>query len=220
MTSLTKQLYDELGPDETVNLHAWTSSKSSSVDNTHTNIWGGRYNAYLITKTIKELGVKGISSHIIDAEAPKKEDVLKKNPDYKEAEYVGVVKDSTIWSPAGVFKGTVFGNVGGAPSKSNQTLEMNDNKFHIQVKNNKGKIGSSADGVAMFYYKVPVKSKFTITANATVNSFDSNDQVSFGLMARDDMYIDENRTDVLGDYVAAGPLKLATAGGVWNCFAR
>lgn len=42
MTSLTKQLYDELGPDETVNLHAWTSSKSSSVDNTHTNIWGGK----------------------------------------------------------------------------------------------------------------------------------------------------------------------------------
>ena len=76
MTSLTKQLYDELGPDETVNLHAWTSSKSSSVDNTHTNIWGGRYNAYLITKTIKQLGVKGISSHIIDAEAPKKEDEI------------------------------------------------------------------------------------------------------------------------------------------------
>ena len=91
---------------------------------------------------------------------------------------------------------------------------MNDSKFHIQVKKNKGKIGASADGVAMFYYKVPVKSKFTITANATVNSFDLNDQVSFGLMARDDMYIDENRTDVLGDYVAAGPLKLATAGGV------
>ncbi|MFQ7394475.1 MAG: hypothetical protein ACLRMX_04630 [Lachnospira eligens] len=52
MTSLTKKLYDSLGAAETVNLHAWTSSKPESVDNTHTNIWGGTYNAYLVTKTI------------------------------------------------------------------------------------------------------------------------------------------------------------------------
>ena len=32
MTSLTKKLYDSLGASETVNLHAWTSSKPESVD--------------------------------------------------------------------------------------------------------------------------------------------------------------------------------------------
>lgn len=75
MTSLTKELYDSLGASETVNLHAWTSSKPESVDNTHTNIWGGTYNAYLVTKTIKELNVAGLAEHIIDAKAPTKSDV-------------------------------------------------------------------------------------------------------------------------------------------------
>ena len=72
MTTLTKDLYTTLGVDETVNLHAWTSSKKESVDNTHTNIWGARYNAYLITKTVKELNVAGLAEHIKSSDAPKK----------------------------------------------------------------------------------------------------------------------------------------------------
>ena len=32
------------------------------------------------------------------------------------------------------------------------------------------------------------------------------------------MYLDTNTTNALGDYVAAGPLKLKS--GAWNCFAR
>ena len=39
-------------------------------------------------------------------------------------------------------------------------------------------------------------------------------------MARDDMYVDQNNNNTLGDYVAAGPLKLTKKGSVWNCFAR
>jgi LPXTG-motif cell wall-anchored protein len=39
-------------------------------------------------------------------------------------------------------------------------------------------------------------------------------------MARDEMYIDYNTTAVLGDYVAAAPLRLTKTGNVWNSFAR
>ena len=221
MTSLTKKLYDSLGASETVNLHAWTSSKPESVDNTHTNIWGGTYNAYLVTKTIKELNVAGLAEHIIDAKAPTKSDVLKSNPDYKESEYSNDLKDSELWANAGIFKGTVFGNVGGNDKIASKfKLESLDNgNINIAV-NGAGKIASTADGIAMYYYRVPANSNFTITAKATVNSFTSNDQVSFGLMARDDMYIDQNNNNTLGDYVAAGPLKLTKKGSVWNCFAR
>jgi hypothetical protein len=221
MTSLTKKLYDSLGASETVNLHAWTSSKPESVDNTHTNIWGGTYNAYLVTKTIKELNVAGLAEHIIDAKAPTKSDVLKSNPDYKESEYSNDLKDSELWANAGIFKGTVFGNVGGNDKIASKfKLESLDNgNINIAV-NGAGKIASTADGIAMYYYRVPANSNFTITAKATVNSFTSNDQVSFGLMARDDMYVDQNNNNTLGDYVAAGPLKLTKKGSVWNCFAR
>lgn len=221
MTSKTKALYDQLGSGETLYLHAWTSSKASSVDNTHTNIWGAKYNAFLITKEIKELGINGIAEHVIEATAPTKLDTLVSNPNYEEPSYTNDLSQSTLWFDYGIWKGTVFGNVGGNPSTVNQTLETDSNgNMHIAVANNKGKIASTADGIAMYYYKVPVNSNFTLTAKATLNKFYSNDQVSFGLMARDDMYIDYNTTQMLGDYVAAAPLKLTKTGGVWNCFAR
>lgn len=218
MTKMSKELYDTLGPDETVNLHAWTSSKATSVDNTHTNIYGGTYNAYLVTKTIKELGVAGISEHITAKEAPVKADVLKSNPDYKEAEYSGELKQSELWKDAGVFKGSIFGDIGGDPNliKDKFILEGNeDGSIHIAV-NGKGKISSTTDGMAMYYYKVPADSNFVITANATVNSINKHNQVAFGLMARDAMYIDVNDKSALGDYVAAGSIQQGTA----NCFKR
>ena len=218
MTKMTKELYDTLGPDETVNLHAWTSSKATSVDNTHTNIYGGTYNAYLVTKTIKELGVAGISEHITAKEAPVKADVLKSNPDYKEAEYSGELKQSELWKDAGIFKGSIFGDIGGDPNliKDKFILEGNeDGSIHIAV-NGKGKISSTTDGMAMYYYKVPADSNFVITANATVNSINKHNQVAFGLMARDAMYIDVNDKSALGDYVAAGSIQQGTA----NCFKR
>ena len=39
-------------------------------------------------------------------------------------------------------------------------------------------------------------------------------------MARDDMYVDQYINSTMGDYVAAGPLKLTKKDSVWNCFAR
>ncbi|WP_243735045.1 pectinesterase family protein [Paenibacillus turpanensis] len=223
MTTLTKALYDELGPAETLYLHAWTSSKPVSVDNTHTNIWGGKYNAFLVTKTIKELGVSGLSEHVIDAAAPTKADTLVSNPDYQDAPYTGELPQSSLWPDHGIWKGTVFGDVGGTPSSENQTLETDgDGNMHISVANNKGKIAGSSDGIAMYYYKVPANSTFTLTAKAKLNRFELNDQVSFGLMVRDAMFIDSYTKDAVGDYVAAAPLKLtkAAAGGFWNSFAR
>lgn len=91
--------------------------------------------------------------------------------------------------------------------------------MNIFVKNNKEKISTSSDGLAMYYYKVPVERSFTLTATAKINSLALNSGVSFGLMARDDMYIDEYSIASLGDYVAAGPLKIAKSTS-WNCFAR
>jgi hypothetical protein len=223
MTNLTKSLYDELGPSETRYLHAWTSSKSQSVDNTHTNIWGGRYNAYLLTKAIKELGVSGLAEHVINAAAPTKADTLVPNPNYQETPYTGELPQSTLWADYGIWKGTVFGDIGGVPSTENQTLETDkDGNMHIAVANNKGKIASVTDGFAMYYYKVPANSTFTLTAKAKINGFSLNDQVSFGLMARDEMHIDSYINTTLGDYVTAAPLKItkAATGGFWNSFAR
>lgn len=224
MTAMTKELYTELGAAGSLYLHAWTSNKDNSVDNTHTNIFGATYNGYLIAKTIKEQAVEGLADYVVDSmiqAAPTKEVYLHSNPAYIVPEYSNDLKDSALWDDYGVWKGTVFGDIGGgAPTKDNFTVGKDDaGNMNIAVRNGKGKISGNTDGVAMYYYKVPVGKNFSLTATATVNKLDNaNDQVSFGLMARDDMYIDVYDPSTLGDYVAAGPLKMKTA--KWSCFAR
>jgi len=225
MTSLTKEVYDSLGAEGTLELHAWSSSKPGSVDNTHTNIWGAKYNAYLLAKAVKAMNLAGISEYIGDVgAAPAKADTLVSNPDYVEPTYDGSnLAQSELWADYGIFKGTVFGDVGGTPSTKNQILETDANgNMHIAVANNKGKIASTTDGIAMYYYRIPSDATFTLSADMTINAFDLNNQVAFGLMARDAMYIDVNSKDFNGDSVNAAFFRLAdmSTGKAYNCYAR
>lgn len=224
MTIMTKDLYDSLGPEETMYLHAWPSNKEISVDNTHTNIWGARVNAYLCLSEIKRIGVEGLSEHITglekDAPRPSKEKYLVPNKDYKPTVFDSNLCDSEIWEKAGQWKPTVFGDISERPSKEKFTLEAADGSFHIAVRGNSGKIAPVSDGIAMFYTKVSVNDNFVFTAKMKINDYFLNDQVSFGLMVRDDMYIDRVTPDILGDYVAAAPLLLTHEDAPVNCFAR
>lgn len=93
MTAKTKALYEELGASETLYLHAWTADKETSVDNTHTNIYGAKYNAWMITQEIKSQNIAGIAEHIKTTSAPVKTEVLKSNPDYVPVTYTPVADD-------------------------------------------------------------------------------------------------------------------------------
>lgn len=223
MTSLTKALYDKLTPAETLYLHAWTGSKSSSVDNTHTNIYGAKYNAYMLTQAIKDLNIAGVSEHVkADAATPTKENDLVSNPNYVEPEYDPNLKPSILGDKAGIWNPTAFGDLGGSPNKTNLVLSSDGNSYTIEAKAKGGKIGSGADGVVMWYCRVPSNVQFTLTAKAKLESIEIHAQSSFGLMARDDMYIDKNDKTIKSDYVAAGVLALdkASTGGALNCIKR
>lgn len=104
-----------------------------------------------------------------------------------------------IRSPAGDFAAAVDGQ-----------------QVRMQIKNNRGKIASTVDGLMMYYVQLPAGTNFTLTAKATVNSLAKNNQVSFGLMARDDLYLDTSISDPIGDYVAVGTRNQ----GAVNCFGR
>ncbi|MDO5294935.1 MAG: pectinesterase family protein, partial [bacterium] len=223
LTTMTKEHYEAIGAAESLNYHAWTSYKETSVDNTHTNILGATYNAYFIAKEVKALNVNGLADYVMAdsiAAAPVKEEVLIPNPSYIVPVYDSNLKDSENWTDHGIWKGTVFGDLGSEIKLNDFTLQTDaTGDMNIAANNDQGKISASTDGIAMYYYKVPVGSKFTLTATAKVNSLDAeSDHVAFGLMARDDMYIDTAYANPLGDYVAAGPVKVK--GEAWNCFAR
>lgn len=225
MTAKTKMLYDELGADNTIFLHAWPSNKELSVDNTHTNVWGAMVNAHMVMSAIKSLGINGLSEHIINIDAdnpyPEKEKYLKFNEAYVPTVFSSVIMDSKLFTEAFGFKGTVFGDLACIEGcEDDFVLEEKNNGIHMAVKNNNGKISAVTDGIAMYYKQVSTSKNFSLKAKITVNDFFYNDQVSFGLMVRDDIYTDTKTPDPLGDFVAAAPLYLTHDKETWSCFAR
>ena len=120
MTMMTKEMYDRLGADETLYLHAWPSDKAISVDNTHTNVWGARVNAYLCLSEIKNIGVEGLSNHITglenDAPMPSKKKYFKPSETYKPTVFDSNLSDSKIWEKSGIWKPSVFGDIMDMPT--------------------------------------------------------------------------------------------------------
>lgn len=210
LTALTKALYEELTPTETVNLHSWGNSDKGSVDNTHLNIYGAKVVAWTLVNALKD-GDTALAGHLdLTAGEPTKANDLVSNPEYVESDYEPPTTTSTNWQDFVVgdvhFKGTVFGQLGGdsVMNPSNYTIETQDGNMHLVGANNKSKIQSADDGLIMYYYQIPAGKQVELSAKATVNSLTAHNQAAFGLMARDDMYVDLAKTGLNSDYVAAG----------------
>ncbi|MDE7265757.1 MAG: hypothetical protein K2N52_05740, partial [Clostridia bacterium] len=88
--------------------------------------------------------------------------------------------------------------------------------FTLKAAASSGKIESGGDSLAAVFIQVPFATAFTVTAKAEVKTFGGN-QSGFGLMVRDDMYLDE-KTAVSSNYVTAGGYGTST--GVPMGFAR
>lgn len=222
LTTLTKELYESLGNAETLKLHAWTSHKDTSVDNTHLNIYGAKKVAYILATEIAKFSDLDIASHVkTEGKEPTEANDLKPNPSYQIPSgdgYKPPTEQSANWNNYGIFKGTVFGTVNKKVSDT-QYHQLNtdaDGNMHIAVLENSTKISSTDDGRAMYYYQIPAASNFTFSAKAKINTIDANGQVAFGLMARDDMFIDKKGEGILSSYVAAGTF----GSGSTNCFKR
>ena len=212
-------------------LHAFNGGKyaedgvtiiPAALDKTHTNSYGAKMNAWAIAQAAEGSALapfvkagKAQPSYEADFEAAI-------NPDYVPVSYTAPSATSALWpvytdAQGNVWYGTVFGDVGGENKiASNFFAAEVDGGMNIGVTGNAGKISSSTDGMIFYYTRLPAGTAFTLTATATINGMAANNQVSFGLMARDDLYIDAYVKDTMGDYVAAGTRNQ----GAFNCFGR
>lgn len=112
LTQITKAKYDELTPANTVNLHAWTNSASTSCDNTHLNNYGAKEVAYLIATNAPAELAPYIKAGIAE---PTTADLVV-NPNYVEEsgeDLKGDALNSILWTTTAPWHGTVFGNLGG-----------------------------------------------------------------------------------------------------------
>jgi lysophospholipase L1-like esterase len=232
LTARTKDLYERMGAQGIRFHHAYSSPDENSIDNTHTSILGAAYNAYFIADELLKSGCS-LKNYVIDNPTPPDDSILEPNPNYQWKTFTAPTGSSSHWTDAGDWKATVFGDIG-------QYEYLNDIYFHFDpyedgsmriaagrqggsnsdiVGASVGKIASATDGIAMYYQAVPANRNFTLSADVTINSIDANNQASFGLMVRDDIYLDEVTSETLGDYVAAAPLMMGSS-DIWNCFAR
>lgn len=232
LTKRTREIYKTLGATKVRDRHAWLSSREVSIDNTHTNIYGACWNAWLIANELAQTNCP-LKNYLISNPTPPNKWLLGYNASYQDRAFSQPTEDSSHWPSIGDWKGTVFGDV--------EAMEyVNDIYFTLApydedavriaagrfdggddttVGAKVGKISTRTDGIAMYYQTVPANRNFTFSADVTIQKLDANNQASFGLMARDDIYVDTVSNDTLGDYVAAGPLML-DSDEPWNCFAR
>jgi hypothetical protein len=203
--------------------------EATGLDKTHTNSYGAKENAWLIATLSKgTLLGKYIKTDAVAVEPSYDKDFNATiNTKYVVPEYTAPTDEemkSVSWpsftdADGKVWYGTVFGNVGGASKISTANFvatATNGESLELAVKNNAGKIEASSEGLIFYYTRLPAGTNFTLSATATINDIAANNQVSFGLMARDDLYINKYITSTMGDYVAAGTRNQ----GAINCFGR
>ena len=226
-TALGKEIFAATGAAGTAKLQAWVSDAPTSVDDTHTNIYGGAYYAYLVARDLAA-STSPLKSYVLPGIAPPDMSILVVSPSWKPITYAPPIK-SAVWVTTDPWLGSVFGDVGGASkintgsftisetSTSPLTVSMSSGSPTLAA----GKIAAATDGIAFYFQPVPIDKDFRLSATATVTSITySNSQVGFGLMVRDAAWTDVSDASLLSSYVAAGILKGNTPATAWSSFMR
>ncbi|MCR4922568.1 MAG: hypothetical protein K5931_00975 [Lachnospiraceae bacterium] len=220
---LAKKVDFDKDPDnDTLFQHARTGSNMLSVDDTHTSLFGAVVNAYLIAKDIASSPspLKNFLKEKLEnpLENPGYWKDLSINKDYVDPVYIRPSKGSDHWpslrdEKGNVWYASVFGDVDKAGIKNTKEafLGVNEDKdmtISMGISRINGKIMDKSDGIAMYFTRLLANDSFSLSADIKIESFNFSgspaDYSAFGLMVRDDMYIDEYNGLILGDYVSAG----------------
>lgn len=242
LTTLTKNEWMAQTKDKNQYLHSWEAS--NKVDGTHLNAYGAKTVAWLLADAIKNStdpqladlaaaltpGTKPAAiadatdpawTAMINNEVPEAPEGYQPCPNGEGKGEANKFKDVTFANSDVTFYGTMFGALGSA-DMSYYTAKATADSIQLAVSGDKGgKISSGADGFLMYYFPIPASAtSYSLSATAEVTGLSANNQAGFGLMIRDDMYINDKRssndTPISTGYVAAGTL------GNWqtNCFAK
>ena len=163
--------------------------------------------AYMMAKDIQASNTS-LASHVENLTEPTV-DMLTRNAGWvKFNEGVWNKPEPAIWKLSSPWEAMAFGSgVSGITEDSHpnhDAIQKDATTFEIVVRNNKGKIAGSEDGMMMAFQEIGPNDDFTLTATATVGEgFKVGNQIGFGLICRDNMFIADNYK-TKADYVTAG----------------
>ena len=231
LTKETLEFALKVGYDKMIYYHAITNGVKDkngnilpdfkAVDQTHLSMLGAKHVSYIIASLVKDSG-SVLEKYLKDIELiePTIEKDLVMNPLFKIREYK--TPDLNNYNPKAHFKcnngyyGTAFGECEISPIKENSSYNayIDDNGYMIiGNKTPYGKINASKDVMSFLFKQVSVKKNFKMKGDIEVTYLDPSAQQAFGLMLRDDCYINqmENDVTIATPYIATG---LCTANGI------
>ncbi len=221
LTTLTKNLWTEAGANAKY-FHSHGSyageiktppydgtEEPKGIDGTHINKYGAKAVAYEFATALKGTSLASIV----------KEGITKPT---KEAEYLGAIKQDYVKIPYASFDPAqnesrkvngdwykaAMGVIGtDSVTDSNFNMSYAADKYTIACGNN-GKIQSGSDGFGAIFMKLKASDNFTISAHVKVTAYGtaSAKQAAFGIMLRDDVYLDVKDDALSSNYVTAGVL--------------
>ena len=225
LTTLTKNLY-MADNAAAADYHAYTSytgekpnEARTGRDDTHINKYGAKMVAYQFANAIKSTGNSLKNNIKTNISAPTKE------ADYADAIKTDFVKannkpfDPSMASDKWTISeenwyGTVMGDVGGTKNFPNYTVKEEGGVFTVgNHGDTSGKFAGASDGFGAAFIQIDAKKNFTASATVKIKSLsaDANNQSGFGMMLRDDIYIDVSTNTINSNYVAAGAFKVGGA---------
>lgn len=106
------------------------------------------------------------------------------------------------------WKGSVFGDVGGQDKITAANFgitEHADSTVTLRSSADRGKISGSTEGITYYFQQIDPEADFELKATAHVDAWTANNQVSFGMMLRSNVW-DNQSGAYTGDFTAVGAL--------------
>lgn len=105
--------------------------------------------------------------------------------------YEGMINIQSEW------QGSVFGDVGGQDKITAANFgitENTDGSATLRSSNDRGKVSGSTEGIAYYFKEVDPSVNFELKATAHVDAWTANNQVSFGIMLRGNVWDNQFRS--------------------------
>lgn len=210
------------GFDKAVLYHAMTSGKMiddhltydiNSVDKTHLNEYGANVVAFYVIDAIRKSKLKLKEYIKSDIKRPDLSS-LHMNPEYKLPHYD--VPNMEKYIPQDItfnfdkeFYGIAFGNLGTVNLANDGYIAKKvDNDYIVGQYSSKlyGALCSTNDGICGMFKQISIKNNFIIEVDATIEKVSYIDQAGFGIMLRDDLYLNQKtpKEIITSNYIVSG----------------
>lgn len=210
LTAITKADYVSLGEDAQ-NYHAFAKTSSGvrdGLDKTHLNKYGAKMVAYELVTALKS--TTNQLKHYVNSDITA--------PTY-DTDYADAINTSYVELPYTAFDASNYSSnnltgdwystvMGDANKVSNYTITQSNGTFTVGNTGGQGKFASAGDGFAAAFMQISVEKNFTATVTVKVTSIstsaDKFNQSGFGMMLRDDIYVDTIQSSITSTFAAAG----------------